>query len=232
MRTGYEATVLRFVDERFPMAESVIVAGSTAREERTATSDIDLLLLGGGGFLGQEADSLAATFSCEGEPIEVFAYTAEGFERWARRGVEEARPVIVRMLIEGIVLRGGPGLAALQGRWGPILARGPEASPHTIDLHRYAATDLLDDLADARDPFERRIIADALLQRIAAIVLLSDRRWLGTGKHLARALRAWDAARAEQLAAPYLAGDLDAFAAAARIELDVAGGRLQGGFVR
>ncbi|WP_350349407.1 nucleotidyltransferase domain-containing protein [Agromyces sp. G08B096] len=232
MQDVYDGLVGRFAAERFPGATSVIVAGSTARGERTPTSDIDLLLLGDDGFLGDGADSLAATFAHEGEAIEVFAYTPEGFDHWARRGVAEWRPVIVRMLLQGRTLRGDRRLDALRGVWAPIMASGPRPAPHEIDLLRYAITDLLDDLADTADPLERRIVADTLLQRVAELALVTNHRWLGAGKHLARELRAWDAERAARLVDPYLAGEVDAFAAAAFAELNAAGGRLHTGFVR
>ncbi|QCR18811.1 nucleotidyltransferase domain-containing protein [Agrococcus sp. SGAir0287] len=232
MRTGYEDLIHRFVEQRFPGATSVIVAGSTVRGERTATSDVDLLLLGPEGFLADGADSLAATYAHEGETIEVFAYARHGFERWARRGVEDRRPVIVRMLLEGRALVGDRDLDDLRERWAEVSERGPQPTRAEVDALRYAVTDLLDDLQDASDELERRVIADALLRQVAALVLVTSHRWIATGKHLARELRHWDPERAARLTDPYVAGDLAAFHAAASTELDAAGGRLSTGFVR
>ncbi|WP_284252967.1 nucleotidyltransferase domain-containing protein [Litorihabitans aurantiacus] len=232
MRTWYEDVVGRFVAERFPDATSVIVAGSTVRNERTASSDVDLLLLGPDGFLADGADSLAATYAHEGEAVEVFAYTPVGFERWAQRGVEQWRPVIVRMLLEGRVLAGDEVLEQLRERWAETYDRGPQPEDADVNLLRYAITDLVDDLADVTDDVERRVVAAELLRQVASLALITNHRWIGTGKHLSRELRRWDAVRAARLTDPYVAGDFDAFHAAAAAELESAGGRLRTGFTR
>ena len=45
----------------------------------------------------------------------------------------------------------------------------------TMELRRYAITDLIDDLRDATDPLEQRLVAFALFERIAELMLLSER---------------------------------------------------------
>ncbi|WP_226532765.1 hypothetical protein [Microbacterium paraoxydans] len=121
----------RFVAETYPRARIAIVAGSTAREERTATSDTDLLLIGDPLFDDPMQASEAATYEFEGEIFEVFAYTPEGFASWADRGIETHRPVIVHMLVEGIPIRDDGSLDELRARWSsPLLAS---------DIERFAA---------------------------------------------------------------------------------------------
>jgi hypothetical protein len=226
----------RFVSAHFPQAEIALVAGSTARGSRTRTSDIDLLLIGDEVFShahsGDAQRSLAAGFEFEGEFFEVFAYTVEGFAQWAERGVAQHRPVIVQMLIEGAEVRGGPLLDVLRDDWRAVLADGPTVDPHELDVRRYMITDLLDDLGDAADPLERRVIAALLFEKTAELMLLSARRWIGTGKYLPRRLRELSTERAEALAEPLLRDDVATFAARVEHELDAAGGRVQAGFVR
>lgn len=82
------------------------------------------------------------------------------------------------------------------------------------------------------DPAEQLVIAALLFERIAQLMLLNERCWVATGKHLPRALRAMDAARAHALLIPWLAADFATFADAVAAELDRAGGRLQDGFTR
>lgn len=225
------AVAERFVAAHFPGASIAVVAGSTGRGTRTASSDIDLLLVGDDTF-DDDRQSLAAGFSFESQFLEVFAYTSAGFEEWASRGIAQHRPVIVHMLADGVALRGGDRLAALRSRWIPVLQRGPMPTAHEMDLRRYVITDLLDDLADAIDPLERRVIASLLFERTAELILLGAGRWVGAGKYLPRRLREFDAERADALAAPLLADDLVAFAAQVERELTAAGGRVQAGFVR
>lgn len=224
--------VERFLVERYPRARTAIVAGSTARDERTHTSDIDLLLIDDDLFADDAQASEAATFEFEGEIFEVFAYTAAGFETWANRGVAQHRPVIVHMLVEGVPVRSGPGLDDLRARWGAVLAAGPTVEDRESRFRRYVITDLLDDLGDATDPLEQRVVAGLLFERMAELMLLADGQWIGSGKWLPRRLRAWSSERTEQLSAPLLAGDIPGFAARVGEELELAGGRVQAGFER
>ncbi|HBR87812.1 MAG: hypothetical protein CMH38_10660 [Microbacterium sp.] len=223
--------VERFLVDRFPGAAVAVVAGSTARGNRTRTSDIDLLLIGDH-MLAAHASSLAATFAFEGETFEVFAYSSDGFEQWARKCLGDYRPVILNMLLEGIPVRGAAEVAPLRAEWRTIYDEGPVVSPHEMELRRYAITDLIDDLRDATDPLEQRVVAFALFERIAELMLLSERRWIGAGKYLPRRLRGLSEARADTLARPLVDGDVLAFADRAEEELDRAGGRVQAGFVR
>ncbi|GAB3600837.1 hypothetical protein [Microbacterium tumbae] len=226
----YAAFTERFVAERFPRAEIAVLAGSTSREERTATSDIDLLLIGDDLF--DDASSLAATYAFAGEIFEVFAYTRAGFTEWAERGIDDFRPVIVHMLVEGVPVRSSADLATLRRTWAERLAAGPTVSADELAFRRYQLTDVVDDLYDATDPLERQVLAATAFEKTAELVLLSEGRWIGAGKHLPRRLRALDRARADDLAAPLLAGRLEAFADVVERELERAGGRLQAGFVR
>ncbi|MCK2031357.1 nucleotidyltransferase domain-containing protein [Microbacterium sp. KSW4-4] len=222
----------RFLVERYPRSRIAIVAGSTARGERTHTSDIDLLLIDDDLFADDAQVSEAATFEFEGETFEVFAYTAAGFETWANRGIAQHRPVIVHMLVEGVPVRSGTGLDDLRARWGAVLAAGPVLEETESRIRRYVITDLLDDLGDATDPLEQRVVAGLLFERMAELMLLTDARWIGSGKWLPRRLRAWNPERADRLSTPLLAGDIAGFAARVGEELELAGGRVQAGFVR
>jgi hypothetical protein len=222
----------RFVAATYPRAGIAIVAGSTARGERTATSDIDLLLIDDRLFEGASTSSEAATYDFEGRIFEVFAYTTDGFAEWAGRGIEQHRPVIVHMLVEGIPIRTTPVLAALRAHWGALLDAGPILDASESRNRRYVITDLLDDLADATDPLEQRVVASLLFERTAELMLLRAGHWIGAGKWLPRRLRALSPERAERLSAPLLAGDLTLFAAHVAEELERAGGRVQAGFVR
>lgn len=227
----YAAVAERFLVETFPRASVAIVAGSTARGERTATSDIDLLLIGEHLF-DDDRSSMAATYSFDGEVFEVFAYTPAGFEEWAARDLAGHRPVIVEMLLKGIAVRQNSTLPALREHWASRLATGPQLAVSESAFRRYVITDLLDDLRDCTDALEAHVIADLLFERTAELMLLTAGQWIGTGKWLPRRLRDWDPARADGLAAPLLSGDHAAFADLVQKELDLAGGRVQSGFVR
>lgn len=226
----------RFVAAYFPAATTAVLAGSTVRGTRTPTSDLDLLLIGEDLFADARAatgpSSHAATYGFEGEAVEVFAYTPSGFEEWARRGVAQHRPVIVHMLMEGLPLRTGPELTSLRERWASVLSAGPTVSDAESATRRYVITDLLDDYRDARDPLERHQLAAALFDRTAELILLTNGRWIASGKWLPRRFRDFDPQRAALLSAPLLTGDPASFAAQIEYELDLAGGRIHEGYVR
>ena len=226
------AVAERFVAARYPGADVAIVAGSTARSERTPTSDIDLLLLGDGLFAGEDQTSEASTQEFEGEIFEVFAYTPAGFDEWSDRGIAQHRPVIVHMLVEGTPIRDDGRLDALRRRWQQVLDTGPSLSAQECAFRRYVITDVLDDLRDATDPLEQQVEAAILFERIAELMLLSEGRWIATGKWLPRRLRNFSSDRADLLSIPLLDRDYATFAARVEDELDRAGGRVQSGFVR
>lgn len=221
----------RFVAAHFPGSSLAIVGGSTSSGTRTPTSDVDLLVLGEAIFEDGRS-SLAGTYHYGGQTFEVFAHTAAGFEEWAERGVREFRPVIVDMLVSGTPVLDDGAFDGLRRRWTTVYAAGPVFSDRERMARRYAITDLIDDLTDAVDPVETHVIAFTLYERLAELILLSGRRWIGTGKNLPRRLREFDARRAETLVFPLIAGDLLAFRDRAADELEHLGGRLRDGFVR
>lgn len=222
----------RFLSASYPRATIAVVAGSTARGERTATSDIDLLLIGESLFDEPNRTSEAATHEFEGEIFEVFAYTPAGFAEWAQRGVEGHRPVIVHMLLEGAAVRRDDTLSDLREHWRAVLNAGPTIDPGESAFRRYVITDLIDDLRDATDALEQRVLASLLFEKIAELILLHDHRWIANGKWLPRRLRALDGERADALSAPLLDGDVALFTARVEDELRRAGGRVQAGFIR
>lgn len=233
MHVQHAVIAERFIAATYPRATIALIAGSTARGERTTTSDVDLLLIGESLFDGSEQTSEAATHAFEGEIFEVFAYTPTGFTEWAERGVAQHRPVIVHMLLEGIPVREGDGLDGLRRHWGSVLDRGPSLSDEESAFRRYVITDVLDDLRDVTDPLERRVLASVVFEKVAELMLLNERRWIGSGKWLPRRLRALSRERSAKLSGPpLLAEDYATFIDRVEAELTRAGGPVQAGFVR
>lgn len=221
-----------FLDAHFPSATIAVVGGSTAAGRRTATSDIDLLVIGPVEMLADDRDALATFIEFEGEGFEVFAYSPDAFERWVENDLDSFRPVLLDILLRGVAVRSSPQLAPLRERWSGVLEQGPTVDAHDLDLRRYMLTDVLDDLADATDALETRVLADRVFTGIAELLLLSHGRWLGAGKWLVRRLREWDTARCDALSEPLLVGDMPRFLEAVERELDAVGGRMQAGFTR
>src|SRR4051794_27956070 len=84
---------LRFCDTDYPGATTVVLGGSSSTGRRTATSDIDILLIAPAAtFAGADptvgdrvAHGEARVAHRDGERIDVFAYTIEGYRDWADR---------------------------------------------------------------------------------------------------------------------------------------------------
>ena len=231
MPVSYLDVAERFLAATYPAATTALIGGSTARAERTETSDIDLLVIGDDLFPGDNT-ARASTHRFEDEIFEVFAYTPGGFTEWALRDLGRHRPVIVRMLVDGIPVRDDGTLPALQVQWRARLESGPSVDAHEIAVRRYIITDLIDDLRDATDRVELNLIAGLLYERLAELMLLTNGCWIGSGKWLPRLLHTWDPERADALASAWLTGEHLAFVAHAEHELALAGGRVQAGFVR
>lgn len=231
-----DADLLRVVDsfvaERFPAADGVLLAGSSAAGTSTLTSDLDLLLIGPEPMFEPGRTSLAAMEEHAGRLVEVFAYTPDTFRAWAAREVADHRPVILVMLRDGLVLRQSPEVAALRDWASQTLAQGATIDQHALDLRRYRVSALLDDVGDAQDPVERAVLLADAFQGLAELLLLAHGRWLGFGKWLVRRFREWDDDVATRLGNALAAGDVTTFVAEADALLAPLGGRLQAGMVR
>jgi len=230
-----EHVALRFCDREFPSATTIVLGGSASTGRRTPTSDIDLLLIAPpAAFDGQggDATSVARVTHFDGERIDVFAYTVEGFTDWSERDFASLRPVLPILLTEGTPLRTGDEFDTLRGWAADRLERGPQVDDHARALRRYAITDLLDDLGDATDPLIIAALRSELFRGLAELSILAAGAWLGSGKWLARRLRAADPTAADAL--ERFASELDPRAAAALASqlLERLGGRVDGDFVR
>lgn len=229
------SVALRFCDAEYRGATTVVVGGSSSTGRRTATSDIDLLILAPPStFAGPVRDDHgeARVAHRDGERIDVFAYTADGFRDWCERDFASLRPVLPFLLTEGRPLRTGDEFEALRSWSADRLAAGPQPTTHQLELRRYAVTDLIDDLADATEPLTVAAIRADLFRALGELATLVAGGWLGSGKWLARRLRSVDPSSADQLEA--FAGERDpahAAAAASRL-LEVLGGRVDHDFVR
>lgn len=240
-----------FVRDAFPQAEAAFLGGSTASGEATPSSDLDVLVV------LPERWSPAAfveTTRTDGQLVEAFVYGPASLRVWLDKGRAERRPVLDHLIADGMPLTDNALTRELAARSREALAAGPApADPEELRRRAYtvsAALDDLDDLADrvpdspgpatsARDP-ELQTIQDAetavlswtLWRETAELALLTDGRWLGSGKWLLRELQrhgdhdglvAWAGAGRP---------DPGTLVALARRVLESAGGYLQEGYLR
>lgn len=221
----------RFVEANFPECHVAIVASSVLRGEGTATSDLDVVII-----TGREEAPFRQSFIWEGWPVETFVHTETSYPDFFARDRDRYEPSLEMMCAEGVVLRDRNGLAErIRETARQELEAGPEPlTQRAIDRMRYSITDLIDDLMGSVKPEESFFIANALAEESVRLLLLRNRRWLGKGKWVLRALRRFDPAIEERLSGALAlfcsTGSKDELLAFANGVLEPVGGRLFEGY--
>jgi predicted nucleotidyltransferase len=221
---------------RWPNARVAIIGGSIARGEATPTSDIDLLLV-----FDEVGQAWRDTLKVGPQTVELFGHDPATFDYFCR---EIDRPAgcmpLAEMASQGCdVLPANSAGTWLRAHAHALLEQGPPTlTAEQLASRRYAITTLLEDVADATAVDEALATAARLYEALAQFALRAAGAWTGTGKHLARRLRAVDAPLAERLAAALgaIATDLPAarrlFDASVRHALAPHGGLLLEGFMQ
>ena len=227
--TDFAARAGRFVAEQFPTAEAAFLGGSAATEHATDSSDLDILVVLPGAWAGT---AFVETTQFEGQLVEVFAYGRDALERWLEKGRADRRPVLDKLIGDGIPLTGGALAQSLSEDSSQVLREGP-ADPDQGELNAraYSLSAVLDDLVDAADSGERFVLSATTWREAAELALLVRRRWLGTGKWLLREL----AIEPDEFGlVSWAAGDREVgdLVQVGHAVLAAAGGYVQEGFIR
>lgn len=213
------------VTERFPDPLAAFLGGGVLSARRTATSDLDIVVV----IAGPPAP-FRESVRWRGWPAELFVHDHASFGRFLAGDAARRRPTLARMVAEGVPLAGRDDMVAgLRDQARSLLAAGPPDLPDgELERRRYGLTDLLDDLAGSTDPGETSIICWTAWTQTAQLALILAGSWLGGGKWLLRELRAADPALAADLLAA--AGHPARLTAVADQVLARAGGRLWEGY--
>jgi hypothetical protein len=186
------------VSDRFPDARAAFLGAGILSARRTATSDLDIVVV----LAGPPApyrESLAS----DGWPVELFVHDSASLDIFFASDTARRRPTLARMCTDSVVLAGDQHtIGNVRERAKSVLAAGPLAlSSAELDLARYALTDLLDDLAGSNDPDETAVICWNVWTATAELALVLAGHWLGTGKWLLRELREADPVLADRMVA-------------------------------
>jgi hypothetical protein len=177
---------------RFPDAPFVALAGSVARGEATASSDLDVLVVH-----ARVEHAFRESFFAEGWPVELFVHDPETLHHFM---IEVDRPTgvvpLAHMLLDGTEVTASGGFGdALRALAREVLAAGPSRlDAAQLATRRYAISDLVDDLRAPRGAPERSAIGATLYTMLADFTLRAGGRWSARGKHIPRTLAAVDAA--------------------------------------
>lgn len=183
---------IAFIEQEFPTCSVALLAGSVARGEGHARSDLDMVIV------STDATPHWATHEAFGWPIEAFVHTPTSYLENFHYDIRQRWPLRPILCAEGLVLRDSDGLAeAMKATARKLLAEGPAPlNTEEIADYRFTLTWMLDDLADADTSDEARLVGHDLANVAARCLLASQRQWLGKGKWLLRRLREADPARA------------------------------------
>jgi hypothetical protein len=213
------------IRERFPAALAAFLGGNVLTARRTATSDLDIVVL-----LDGPPAPYRESLRWRGWPVELFVHDESSFGHYLSADTSRRRANLARMVAEGVTLSDREGNArTVRERAGAVLTAGPPA-PTASELRRrrYGLSDLLDDLAGSTDAGETKVICWCLVAETAELALLLAGRWFGSGKWLLRELRSADPVLAAGLiAALDRPGELAGLAEGVLIS---AGGRLWEGY--
>lgn len=221
------ADAAALVLDRYPEARWAVLAGSVLDpDSRTAGSDLDIVVC-----LPDDAIGHRDAIRWRGWPVELFVNTEAGHRWFIANETARRKPTLVRMIATGVPVTGQDDVAELKAECQKMLDAGPgPASDSALEDARYGVTDLLDDLAYARDGGEADVVRSVLWERVGHLALAAAGRWDGGGKWLLRELRAWDPGYAARWVAAR--HDDDTMVAVARATLDAAGGPLFEGYLR
>lgn len=188
---------VRLVQQEFEPCLAAFLAGSVVRQEHTATSDLDIVIV-------TEADSAAPyrrSVIRGGWPVELFVHTPASLQRFFAMDCADGTPSLPQMCSEGlIVLQQGDWGERLKADAAALLAAGPAPlTPEQLQQRRYQVSDLLEDLRGSQRPEESLFIAPVLVEAAVSLYLACYGHWQGHGKWLHRSLKKADPLMAERL---------------------------------
>lgn len=130
------------------------------------------------------------TIKAEGWIVELFVHSRASLSFFYDFDARTRTCTLARMCADGYVLRDtGDEAADVQFEARALIDSGPdELTSEELLQRRYRLTDLLDDLRGTSNETEVIFIAGQLIEMAGELALLSQRRWIGSGKWLARHL--------------------------------------------
>lgn len=179
----------RIVSARFPDATAAFLTGSVLSTRRTATSDLDIVIV-----LRDRPAPFRETIREHGWVIELFVQTLASIKYFSDLEEASHSATTLQMIADGHILRSvNEAAEQIQSDAIERLAKGPiPIIDEEMAKRRYMLTDQLDDFIGATDPIELFYIAEQLVIGTSELALLSKSSWLASGKWLPRHLEVSD----------------------------------------
>ncbi|WP_409274550.1 nucleotidyltransferase domain-containing protein [Neobacillus sp. SCS-31] len=184
----------KFINAKFPNCQAALLAGSVVRGEATATSDLDIVIFDGNLFAPYRESLID-----NGWPIELFVHNLTSYRDFFQSDIERGVPSLVRMVSEGIILKGPDIIAPIKEEAKKLMEKGPEEwTEDLIVTKRYFLTDVLEDFIGSTNRAESIFIALTLANLSSEFVLRVNRKWIGKSKWIVRSHREYDEKFAER----------------------------------
>jgi hypothetical protein len=198
--TPYEIAC-ELLETRFQGAAVLFVAGSFRRNEATATSDIDLVVV-----YPKLEQAYRESFLYKGWPVEAFVHDSETLNYFFWEvDAKDGTPSLPNMVSEGQPVPDSHSLVEqLKSLADKVLDGGPaKYSADQLRNARYGIGDLLDDLRGPRNKFEAKVIAAKLHEQLGDFWFRAQGQWSASGKHIPRRIQKLDPAFASKWTAAF-----------------------------
>lgn len=185
-----ESAAKEILDDRFPNAMVMYLAGSLVRGEATRFSDLDLVVV-----FEHVEKAHRQSFFYRGWPVEVFVHDPQTLKYFFTEvDGKSGFASLPQMVQEAKVISEPNQLSAeLKELAQSIIENGPPPLDQTeVDKRRYQITDLIDDIREPRSRAELMGSGAVLLDLMADFYFRVNGHWSASGKTIFRKLAAID----------------------------------------
>jgi predicted nucleotidyltransferase len=184
----------KFIESEFPNCLGAILSGSVTRGEHNETSDLDIIVIENSSNAYRES---VIKFDWM---IEVFVYDVISYKPFFESDQKRARPTLIRMIAEGVILKHHPEIDRIKQESKLLLLSGPnEWDENTTKRNQYFLTDVLNDFIGCENRLELLCITGTLLERLHEFILRTNKRWIGSSKWIYRELKQFDQVLASEI---------------------------------
>lgn len=191
-----------YVIKEYPNAILAVLAGSVVRGEGTENSDLDIVIITDGDELPYRKSVIYQKW-----PIELFVYNEKSYKEHCQRGVDQARPTLINMIVEGIpIIDRDKNFHIIKREGEEILNKGPrELNEKEVENYRYMLSALLEDLKGSANNYESIFVVNKLSIVLSEFIMRLNRRWIGDGKWSYKVLREFDGELADTFTSAFTA---------------------------
>lgn len=181
---------VRFILERCPDVQGIVVSGTILRGNPAPSSDLDIYVI------RRELQRQRVQKFFSGVPAEIFINPEKKVPDYFAEEARDGRPITAHMLGTGFTILDCDGvIAGLQARAHQLLQTPPALSAEALTTARYRAAARYEDATDIANtrPETARMILGLAVHDMLLYHFLAGHRFVPRDKDLLEALQTWDA---------------------------------------